>query len=62
MSDIRCSHCEEPIGVYEPLITLADGHPRETSRAAEPHFVSHGVRCYHRNCFESIQGDSATEQ
>jgi len=55
MSDIRCGHCEEPIGVYEPLITLAEGHTRETSRAAEPHVISRGARCYHRSCFEQIQ-------
>lgn len=55
MSEIRCSHCEEPIGVYEPLITLAEGHPRETSRAAEPHVINHDAQCYHRSCFEQVQ-------
>ena len=38
MSELLCCHrCGEPIGVYEPLITLVEGSAHETSRAAEPH-------------------------
>ncbi|MBA3809422.1 MAG: hypothetical protein H0X28_13680 [Solirubrobacterales bacterium] len=60
MIEPRCTHCEQTIGVYEPLVVLADGRPRETSRAAEPHAVHPGVRCYHRSCFERIE-DHASE-
>ena len=54
MSELKCSHCRQMIGVYEPLIMLSDGHPRESSRAAEPDAPGHLGPCYHRNCFEQL--------
>ena len=48
---LRCGLCEDVIGVYEPLITLADGQPRLTSRAAEAHVGAHRDPCFHRACF-----------
>jgi hypothetical protein len=53
MSDtLRCRHCGEVIGVYEPLITLVEGRPWETSRLADPLAGALGGTCYHRACFE----------
>jgi hypothetical protein len=52
---LSCRRCGEPIGVYEPLIALLDGRPRETSRAAEPIPAHVGGECYHRACFEQAQ-------
>jgi hypothetical protein len=52
-ADLRCHHCGEPIGVYEPLVTLVDGHEHETSRLAEPHAASVFSACYHRECFDT---------
>ena len=48
---LRCGLCEDVIGVYEPLITLANGHPRMTSRATEAHVGAYGGPCFHRACF-----------
>jgi len=48
---LRCGLCADVIGVYEPLITLADGQPRMTSRAAEAHAAEHREPCFHRACF-----------
>jgi len=48
---LRCGLCEDVIGVYEPLITLANGQPHMTSRAAEAHVGAYGEPCFHRACF-----------
>ena len=48
---LRCGLCEDVIGVYEPLITLANGQPQMTSRAAEAHVGASGEPCFHRACF-----------
>ena len=64
MSDpVRCHHCGDVIGVYEPLVTLADGHPRETSRALELVTPEHHVdgACYHRACFERLGTEPALD-
>jgi hypothetical protein len=62
MQELRCSHCGQAIGVYEPLMALADGGPRETSRAAEPQALGPGEQCWHRGCYEHLQGDRASER
>jgi hypothetical protein len=54
---LHCKDCGEVIGVYEPLVTLVDGHPREISQAADPHVGSHTDECFHRACFERRHGD-----
>lgn len=54
-SPLRCEHCGDVIGVYEPLVELNDGTARETSRAAEPR-LAHSPRGshYHADCFERL--------
>ncbi len=47
---IRCGHCLDVIGVYEPLIVCDDGVARETSRAVEPGLPRTGADYYHRRC------------
>jgi len=54
---LRCEHCGEVIGVYEPLVALIDGCARETSRALEPETASRRGDCYHRACYERLQDD-----
>jgi len=49
---MRCAHCGDVIGVYEPLIALAEGRARETSLAAEPGAADRGDSHYHRACYE----------
>jgi hypothetical protein len=49
------------IGVYEPMILLADGAARETSRAAEPDAATRGDS-YHGSCYaELVDADGADE-
>jgi len=57
MSDrVKCWHCGDVIGVYEPMIVLAEGEPRKTSRLREPDAV--GDR-YHDACYVEAHGDEA---
>jgi|GEM_PF-1536715 hypothetical protein len=51
---LRCIHCGEVIGVYEPMTTVVDGRPVETSRAADAAAVPAGAMHYHRACFEQL--------
>jgi hypothetical protein len=30
-----CAHCGEPVGAYEPMVTVENGRARRTSRTAE---------------------------
>jgi hypothetical protein len=48
---LRCDHCGQVIGVYEPAMILVEGIARQTSLAAEPSLASHPGRHYHRSCF-----------
>jgi hypothetical protein len=58
MSDLlRCRHCGEVIGVYEPLVTFLEGRPFETSRLADPLAGALDGRAYHRACFERVHGE-----
>ncbi len=55
---VRCSHCREPVGIYEPIVVLDDGEPVLTSRAAEPNRPLNEERCLHEDCFRELQGDA----
>jgi hypothetical protein len=58
MSDkLRCCHCGDVIGVYEPLVEILDGRVHETSRALEPNAAGQAGDCYHRACFERLDED-----
>jgi hypothetical protein len=48
---IRCRHCRDVIGIYEPMVVVAEGQKRETSLAQDPHPAGD---CYHRTCFEHV--------
>jgi hypothetical protein len=43
------------IGVYEPMVVLADGESRETSLLNEQPEGPVG-NCYHRACFHEVHG------
>lgn len=49
----RCEACRDVIGVYEPLIHVFDGLPRQTSLAAEPRIDCSGPECYHLGCYQA---------
>jgi hypothetical protein len=52
---LRCEHCGDVIGVYEPMIVLHDGRARVTSKAAE-HDDTWGLPAayYHAACYEHL--------
>jgi hypothetical protein len=56
-----CRRCKDVIGVYEPMVVLADGHTRETSAAREPEAFASDHECYHRVCFEEMQAERPAE-
>ena len=49
---LRCRHCGEVIGVYEPLIRVSAETVIESSRAGDPELADHGGEHYHRACYE----------
>lgn len=51
----RCAACDDVIGVYEPLVHVAGGYARSTSRAAEPDVPCSEDECYHESCFEGLE-------
>jgi hypothetical protein len=57
---LHCIGCGEVIGVYEPVILLADGRARETSRAAEPNLSAAPGKPFHAACY--VRAQHGTEQ
>jgi hypothetical protein len=58
---VRCQHCREVIGVYEPMVALVDDVPVHTSRpVAEAEQLTRG-RCYHASCFTQQGRPSAPD-
>jgi hypothetical protein len=51
---MRCSHCGDIIGVYEPLVALTAGRALETSLAAGAVRGEHDASCYHRDCYSVV--------
>jgi hypothetical protein len=54
---VRCQHCGDVIGVYEPLIAVIDGKTHVTSRACVQDSAAVVEECYHRDCYEGSQRD-----
>ncbi len=52
---LRCEHCGDVIGVYEPIVVRAGELVRETSRAAEPGLPLAHAEHYHRECYASLK-------
>ena len=52
---VRCEHCGDVIGVYEPLVVRSGENVRETSRAAEPELPLPRSQYYHRACFATLK-------
>jgi hypothetical protein len=55
---LRCQHCRLVIGLYEPMIVLADGEARRTSRAAEHDRGELVGECYHHACYAQAYGQN----
>jgi len=47
---VRCQHCGDVNGMYEPLVLLTESGRRETSLAAEPDLTVALSPVYHRAC------------
>jgi hypothetical protein len=50
---VRCMHCGDVIGVYEPLIVYQGSEPVLTSLAAHPALNDTGAH-YHHSCFTAL--------
>ncbi|MGD0455392.1 MAG: hypothetical protein ABSB69_17535 [Solirubrobacteraceae bacterium] len=59
---LRCRHCGDVIGVYEPLVALAEGRVCETSLAATADCVDPDAICYHRACYVLLGGAGPSEK
>jgi hypothetical protein len=57
---LRCFHCEDVIGVYEPLIAVVGRWTCVTSKAAEPNIADQADECYHAVCYEQVLGETRT--
>jgi hypothetical protein len=51
---LRCRHCHDVIGVYEPIVIHAEGEWREASLLSEQVEPPLG-ECYHRACFDETR-------
>jgi hypothetical protein len=47
--ELRCGHCQQVIGVYEPAIAFIAGLALKTSLAAQPDIRR--TDCYHEACY-----------
>jgi hypothetical protein len=52
---LTCDECGDVIGVYEPMVLVAEGTASETSRAAHPGMGESGEH-YHRACYAERVG------
>ena len=57
---MRCARCGDVIGIYEPLVLLADGLARTTSAASEPRVGEEPGEHFHRACYSAGAPASAT--
>ena len=57
---MKCEHCGDVIGVYEPLVLLNDGCVRTTSAAAEPHLGEMPGVLFHSACYTQSPAASAS--
>jgi len=47
----RCHHCEDVIGVFEPVVLETQSGPYETSLIVDPWLAESRDPCYHRACY-----------
>jgi hypothetical protein len=59
---LRCHHCDDVIGAYEPMIVLTDGQARDTSRAAEQDAGGAVGECYHHACYRQAYGEEPVRE
>ncbi len=55
-SPLRCRHCDEVIGVYEPMVVVSRGLPVRTSLTARKDDPPDAHEaCFHADCFAERQ-------
>jgi len=59
---LRCAHCGDVIGVYEPLIVVDGSGTRLTSRAAEPGLAGDAAEHYHGTCHGVLHAREAAAE
>jgi hypothetical protein len=57
---LRCQHCNDVIGVYEPMIVFTHGQARTTSIAAEDDCAPTVGERYHHACYAEAHSHRAT--
>jgi hypothetical protein len=55
---LRCLHCAEVIGAYEPMVLTTPDGPQQTSLASEPGLYGSEAPCFHRACYAEAGGDA----
>lgn len=51
----KCAICDDPIGVYEPVVVLSDLHFTKTSLAVEPSAAQGADAVFHRTCVPTLR-------
>ena len=54
---LRCRHCRDVIGVYEPVVIETHGGRHDTSLAAEPSLHGTDEPAFHSVCYDEIYGN-----
>ena len=66
MERVRCRWCHEMVGVFDPIVVLAEGDARETSllieRAAGSHSRVPAGACYHPACYDAAHEGSSSSR
>jgi hypothetical protein len=52
-----CARCGEPIGAYEPMVTVENGHARRSSRTVERRAGRLTSEPYHQACYLVDHGE-----
>lgn len=58
---LRCRHCCEVIGAYEPMVVVLGEQPVHTSRTVAEAEQLTGEPCFHACCFAEQHGGVAAE-
>jgi len=56
----RCQHCEEVIGMYEPMVVIDEAGARSSARLDEQAGAGPPGECYHRDCYVRVYGGDPT--
>jgi hypothetical protein len=59
---VRCAHCGDIIGVYEPMVRVEDGRARRTSALAERGADGPPAPSFHDACYPPAAEPDEREQ